>query len=320
MPIVIRPFNPTDEEYEAVVALNNTVWPSAFSTVETWQHRDQARDFFYHREVIEKNGEIVAFGTHAQWPWSFHPRKYWIDLQVHPAYERQGIGKIYYDDLTTRLLKHDPIAFTAGTRENKAQTIRFLEKRGFKQTMREMVSELDVTTFDETNFVGALEKVRQAGIQILSVRELKEIDPDYIAKLHETEWIIEQDVPSPDPTIKQSVESFEKAIIGNPSLPFEAWFIAVDNGQYVGMSNVQRTGNPKKFDTGLTGVLRSHRRMGIATALKLHAIRFAKKEGIELIETENEENNPMYQLNVQLGFKPQPAWVEFEKTLQEEEK
>ena len=60
--------------------------------------------------------------------------------------------------------------------------------------------------------------------------------------------------------------------------------------------------------------------MGIATALKLHAIRFAKKEGIELIETENEENNPMYQLNVQLGFRPLPAWVEFEKTLQEEEK
>ncbi len=320
MSIVIRGFNPTDEEYEAVVALHNRVWPSAFSTAETWQHRDKARDFLFQREVIEKEGIIVGYGFYAQLPWSYHPRKYWVDANIDPAYERQGIGSMYYDDLTTRLLEKDPIAFSSGTREHKPQSIRFLEKRGFKLVMRELVSKLDVTTFDETNFVGVLDRVRQAGIQLSSVQDLIETDADCIAKLHEAEWMIEQDVPSADPTIKQSVESFEKAVIGNPSLPLNAWIIAVDNGQYVGMSMVKRTGNPKKFDTGLTGVLRSHRRMGIATALKLHAIRFAKSEGAEVIQTENEENNPMYQLNMQLGFKPQPAWVEFENTLQEEEK
>jgi hypothetical protein len=36
-----------------------------------------------------------------------------------------------------------------------------------------------------------------------------------------------------------------------------------------------------------------------------------------LIETYNEENNPMYALNLALGFKPQPAWLEFEKRLKE---
>ena len=70
-----------------------------------------------------------------------------------------------------------------------------------------------------------------------------------------------------------------------------------------------------KIQTGLTGVLRSHRRRGIALALKLQAIAYAKTEGIKTIETDNEENNHMYQINMQLGFEPKPAFLDFEKSL-----
>ena len=67
--------------------------------------------------------------------------------------------------------------------------------------------------------------------------------------------------------------------------------------------------------TGLTGVLRSHRRRGVATALKVTALSFAKKRSVKFVKTDNEENNPMYDLNMQLGFKPQPAYVDYEKPL-----
>ena len=67
--------------------------------------------------------------------------------------------------------------------------------------------------------------------------------------------------------------------------------------------------------TGLTGVSRDYRRRGIVTALKVKAIEVAKVDGFETIETSNEENNPMFQLNLQLGYEPAPAWLEFEKKL-----
>lgn len=65
--------------------------------------------------------------------------------------------------------------------------------------------------------------------------------------------------------------------------------------------------------TGLTGVKRDYRRRGIATALKVKSIEVAQKDGFEFIETSNEENNPMFQLNLQLGYKPAPAWLRFNK-------
>ena len=69
------------------------------------------------------------------------------------------------------------------------------------------------------------------------------------------------------------------------------------------------------MQTNLTGVLRSHRRRGIATTLKLHAMAFAHQYGARVIVTDNEESNPMYDLNMKLGFKPGPALVENQKQL-----
>ena len=320
MSIIIQPFEATDSEYETIVAIKNAVWPDQFVTVETRQHWDKSRQpgYLFERELIKKDGQIVAFGSYAQLIWSFHPRKYWVDLAVHPDYEAQGIGSAYYEHIMSLLAERDPIAITATTREDKTQGIEFLRKRGFEQVMREARSELKVATFDHANFAGVLEKVRAQGIQIVSIRQLAEIDSNWKRNLYEAEWEIEQDVPSPDPSVKRSFRSFKKRSLGSPILLPDAWFVALDQGRYVGMSILWRSGNKDKLDTGLTGVVRTHRRRGIATAMKLHAIQFAQQYGAKIIVTENEENNPMYQLNLNLGFRPISAWLEFEKKLKDE--
>jgi len=56
-----------------------------------------------------------------------------------------------------------------------------------------------------------------------------------------------------------------------------------------------------------------YRQRGIATALKVKAAEFAQQVGAATIMTMNEESNPMYQLNVQLGFKPLPTWITYKR-------
>ncbi|HYN89501.1 MAG TPA: GNAT family N-acetyltransferase, partial [Ardenticatenaceae bacterium] len=70
-----------------------------------------------------------------------------------------------------------------------------------------------------------------------------------------------------------------------------------------------------QFHTGVTTVRREYRRRHIATALKVRAIRFAREQGAREILTNNDAGNPMYQLNLKLGFEPQPSWVRVEKKL-----
>ena len=57
----IRPFEQKDSEYEAVVSLENAVWPDYPGTIEEWKHRDNSRDprYLFQRLVIEGSADAL---------------------------------------------------------------------------------------------------------------------------------------------------------------------------------------------------------------------------------------------------------------------
>lgn len=317
--LTFRPFRYDDHDYERAVAIENAIEPQQPTSVASWRHRDEARDprYIFERLVTERDGAIVAVAAYGHTPWSHQPGKFFVYVTVDPTHQKQGIGSAVYDHVLQQLQSLSPRKLTAFTRENRPRAIRFLQKRGFRQVMRIPVSRLDSATFDASRFAGKVNRVLDSGITIKTMRQLSEEDERWKEKLYELEWQCLQDVPSPDPFTKQSFEQFEKRTLGSPSLLPEAWFVALDGERYVGLSVLWRNlASDRLLETGLTGVLRSHRRRSIATALKVRAIQFAQEYGNALIETDNEENNPMFQLNLKLGFVPQPAYLDFEKQVQ----
>jgi predicted GNAT superfamily acetyltransferase len=103
----------------------------------------------------------------------------------------------------------------------------------------------------------------------------------------------------------------------SPNLFPEGYMIAKDGDKYVGMSTVWKAQkDPKGLYQGLTGVVRDYRGQGIAVALKLKVIEFARNHKYEKLKTWNDSTNaPMLGINVKLGFKREVGWITLEKNL-----
>ena len=97
--------------------------------------------------------------------------------------------------------------------------------------------------------------------------------------------------------------------------------VGLDKGEYVRMTEfLSNQADPDLFDIGVTGVLRSHRRRGIATALKLRGIEVAQKRGIRELRTWNASSNEgILAVNRRLGFLRRPAHIAYVKEVRAED-
>ena len=312
--LTIRAFDFSDEDYAAMLVIESAVFPEYTNSTEEWKHIDGARNpaHGYRRDIIERNGTPIAFGDCGQAYWLDDDGTYEFNVYVHPDHEAADVRPAYLQLTLAAFAAHNPRTLITGMFSDHAAHIRFLLDAGFAETMRELESELDVMAFDAARFEPVAARVRAAGIRIVPLSALQQSDPDWKREIYELRWTLSQDVPSTEPRSKPTFESFEAHILNSPHFVPEAWFVALDGDQYVGMSRGWIDGsNAAQFNNELTGTLRSHRRRGIATALKLHVIAFARENGARVIITGNAEGNPMYALNQKLGFRPKPAWIHF---------
>jgi len=191
------------------------------------------------------------------------------------------------------------------------------EKFKLVQTNREY--SCDIRNVDIYKYQSLIKKLESEGIQFYDSKEEMLDWPNHYKKLEELEWMIEQDFPIPDG-------------IAHTRIPFKHWLklchdfyensygvdiIAVYKKQYIGSTDIEvyPKADPHKGWTGGLGVLKKFRRKGIATAIKIKAIEKLLKKGVKEIRTDNEENNPMYKINVALGFTSVPFSLDYLKNI-----
>lgn len=318
----LREFDGSDRDYARLVDIHNAVYPEWAETVEGLKVDDEMREkkFFKQRYMWEEDGDVVAYASIGESAWSYEPGKYFVFVVVHPEWQNRGIGTAFYDHVVSVLSERElrPTKLVSDTRENLDHAVRFLVSRGYEQVMREEVSRLEIKTFDWDGFAAKRGSSERAGLTVKTGDWLLGHDPDAKTKLYDLVWAILQDVPSPDPLTRRPYDEWVKQF-EHPAFLGESWFIALDGDDYVGMSSTWKDlANVDRLHQGLTGVLRPYRRKGVATDLKVRVAEFARDRGVSYIITDNEENNPMYDLNVQLGFVRMPGWLIFRKTLASE--
>ncbi len=311
----IRPFNSQrEEDYEAFCAVLNAVHPDHRHAASEMRERDTRQDprCRLQRFLAEDStGRAVGVAAYSQSTWAYHPDRYYTQVGVLPEEEGKGIGSALYRYLYETLTPLNPETLRTSIREDKDKALRFAEARGFTEEMREWESRLDVEAFDPLPFVEARRKAVAHGIIVRSLRQL-ENDPERDRKLWELESQTFRDVPSKEVITPPPFEQYQRQMLKSPGLLPDAFFIAIEEatGRYVGSSAVWKNKGDNDLHTGLTGVLRDFRRQGIALAMKLAVIDFAKTNGYGVIRTENATTNrPMLSINEALGFVKQPAVI-----------
>jgi mycothiol synthase len=314
----------TPDDYPGIATLYNAIDPELHLSASDFTEGDRLRDskFKTKRWVAIEKDEIVGAGYFTQSNWFAHPQKFMIWVGVHPRRQRSGIGSALYETILHELQPFDPLALRSRATDDCPQSIRFLEKRGFHEVIRDIPCELNVQAFDLTRFTELDDRFRDNGIEIKTLPEL-ENDPERDRKVYDLDWEISLSVPG-DLAAGMGRRGLEKyveyAITGTSALP-DGFFVAVKGKEFIGLSHVLVSEKSVSLYQGLTGVKSQYRRLGIGLAMKVRCIAYAQAAGYTLIMAENDAKNiPMLAMNENLGFVRKPDLITFEKRCQPVEK
>ena len=320
-PVTIRPF--VDQDYPTFVSVWNAVFADYPISERSARHEDARYDgeqYLLQRFVAQVDGRTAGLAEFHHATYMYHPRKFFIDVRVRPEFQSRGIGTVLYDHLVREVSALRPLTLWGIARETFARSLTFAEHRGFRKSRRAWESRLDVSRFDPRPFEAKAEAAVR-DLHVVTVASEQTADPRWLEKLHDLHTAVAADIPQPEPYTPMTVDELRRRWFENPEYLPDGHFLAKNGDRYLAESNLFLPDHPPDvLYQGITGTRRDYRGRGLALALKLRTIEYARARGEREIRTWNDTlNEPMLAINVKLGFIRQPAWITYEKVLDDDE-
>ena len=296
--VAIRPAE-TDADLAAIVAIVDRATPEEPNSVENMQWADATYPGTA-RFLAELDGRPVGAATVGRI--YVHPPEFdglWATVEVVADARRRGIGQLLFGTISERALAAGKSALHIPVSDAREESVAFLVRRGFREYERAKIVRLELAGL-------APPPVEPPdGIELTTLAQR----PDLVHGVHAVAVETFPDIPGGDvPTEAGDFAEFVARDVARPSIPAEAFFVAVESagGTVVGYASLLfLPGQTRAAWHDMTAVARAWRGRGLARALKHATIGWAIANGLEVLETGNDTDNlPMRAVNLRTGYQP----------------
>lgn len=317
MKFTIEQANP-ELHYDALAHFLNHFEPDpiAAADIREWDRRSEGQ--IVRRAIVcNQEGAVIGYGVVHHGSWN-QPGEFYLWVGVAVAERGQGIGQQLYEDALAFIQTHGGTALTSEVSEDQAEGLYFARKHGFVQHKHTFQSTLDLQRFDENAFAELVTPVQAQNIRLYSLADVADSVQARLALYEINRETALQD-PGSDGKFP-SVEEFNKNVFDAPWYRAAGQWLAADGDRIIGMCALGYFQESNSIYNMMTGVNQAYRGRGIAQALKVVSLRWAKAYGADYIRTNNNsENGPMLAINRKLGYVPQPGLYRMKKALTGEE-
>lgn len=304
----------TREDWELAVSIRNLCNPNSPGTVEqALESQGLLPDgAIAERRLVSREGTLVGYFVVMEAFWYSTPGRFENRLFLVPEYETPELYEKILAESERRSVELGAKKTCYWERSIRPDALACFANRGYTETQRNPQGYVSPGQVDYSVFQDKLASVAAEGFVIKSLEELSTEDPLWERKYYDLNMDVMADVPLPDPFVPIPYEDFLKDI---KTMDLHCIMIAISKeGDWAALSAMDHNRvNPKVGNTLLTGVRRDFRRKSLATAVKVVLMQRAQELGVEKMYTDNEEDNPMFLLNKQLGFVEEFQYVCLER-------
>ena len=299
----MRPF--TKKDLPAQTSILNRLTPDRPVTLEEVVRDDEfvhIPPMICHQYAVEEvaSGQLVATGGTITPPDSIGQGSFWVGADVDPDHQGRGIGRELARVLEAKVREIGGVRLWASTRADRPREVRFLQRLGFVEKLRNWQSRLDLRAFGRR----VSDRTVPNDVEFTTLAAEGATDGVVIDRVYDLAAATFGDAPRLGAYVPPTREQFVGMMLNGPGFLPEGFLLARVGTRYVGMSNLERIpSEPDTLHQLFTATRREFRGRGIATELKHRGIRFAQERGYRFLRTENDSLNAgIWSINARLGF------------------
>lgn len=242
----------------------------------------------------------------------FDASEVYFYLYVAPEHRRQGVGSRLWEDLQPLLAQYRIQKMTVNVPDNIPEGLAFAQKRGFTLRNHHLAMALDLTTFDDRPYEAVIDRLKGEGFRSTNMAELGNTEEAQRLLYQLNDTTSSETMGSDGSHAWLDFDDFQRSVCQAAWYKPDGQMVVIDTttGTWAAMSAITRFEGSDHAYNLFTGVDQRYRGRGLAQAVKVIALRYARDVlKVSSVKTHhNHHNEPMLAIDRKLGYVQIPGY------------